>query len=106
MSEVSLYCETTELHLRKGLIEMSTEGSIPPSIRDALDSKSGYVIVVTEKPGTGKTRFVHKVFREFEDSLLILSNAESTSVSDYNPIEYVPRMSSEKRSDWKIIWNW
>ncbi len=24
----------------------------------------------------------------------------------YNPIEYVPSMSSEKRSDWKIIWNW
>ena len=24
----------------------------------------------------------------------------------YNPIEYVPSMSSEKRADWKIIWNW
>jgi hypothetical protein len=24
----------------------------------------------------------------------------------YNPIEYVPSMSSGKRSDWKIIWNW
>ena len=61
---------------------MSTEGSIPPSIRDAIDSTSGYVIVVTGKPGTGKTLFVHEVFREFEDSLLILSNAESTSVSE------------------------
>ena len=44
---------------------MSTEGSIPPSIRDALESTSGYVIVVTGKPGTGKTLFVHEVFREF-----------------------------------------
>ncbi len=24
----------------------------------------------------------------------------------YNPIEYVPVMSSPKRSDWRIIWNW
>lgn len=24
----------------------------------------------------------------------------------YNPIEYVPSMSSQKRADWKIIWNW
>ena len=24
----------------------------------------------------------------------------------YNPIEYVPSISSEKRADWKIIWNW
>ncbi|NHI88540.1 MAG: AAA family ATPase [Candidatus Thorarchaeota archaeon] len=61
---------------------MSSEGSIPPSIRDALDSKSGYVIVVTGKPGTGKTLFVQEVFREFQDSFLILSNAESMSVSD------------------------
>jgi KaiC/GvpD/RAD55 family RecA-like ATPase len=61
---------------------MSSEGSIPPSIRDALDSKSGYVIVVTGEPGTGKTLFVHEVFREFQDSFLILSNAESMSASD------------------------
>jgi KaiC/GvpD/RAD55 family RecA-like ATPase len=61
---------------------MSTEGSIPPSIRDALDSTLGYVIVVTGNPGTGKTLFVHEVFREFADSFLILSNAESTAVSE------------------------
>lgn len=24
----------------------------------------------------------------------------------YNPIEYVPRMSSTKRSEWEIVWNW
>ncbi len=24
----------------------------------------------------------------------------------YNAIEYVPQMSSAKRSDWRIIWNW
>ncbi|MFW9806486.1 MAG: ATPase domain-containing protein [Candidatus Thorarchaeota archaeon] len=61
---------------------MSTEGSIPPSIRDALDSSPGYVIVVTGKPGTGKTLFVHEVFTEFDDSFLILSNAESTAISE------------------------
>ncbi|MFW9833663.1 MAG: ATPase domain-containing protein [Candidatus Thorarchaeota archaeon] len=61
---------------------MSNEGSIPPSIRDALGSTSGYVIVVTGKPGTGKTLFVQEVFRDFENSLLILSNAESASDSE------------------------
>ncbi|MFW9788984.1 MAG: ATPase domain-containing protein [Candidatus Thorarchaeota archaeon] len=61
---------------------MSSEGSIPPSIRDALDSAPGYIIVVTGKPGTGKTLFVHEVFREFNESLLIMSNAESTSVTE------------------------
>ena len=61
---------------------MSAEGSIPPRIRDALESTLGYVIVVTGKPGTGKTLFVHEVFREFADSFLILSNAESTAVSE------------------------
>lgn len=24
----------------------------------------------------------------------------------YNPIEYVPSMSSQKRLEWKIVWNW
>ena len=60
---------------------MSAEGAIPPRLRDALDSAAGYVLVVAGRPGTGKTLFVHEVFREFNDSLLILSNAEATSSS-------------------------
>ncbi|MBN2231019.1 MAG: hypothetical protein JW779_15645 [Candidatus Thorarchaeota archaeon] len=60
---------------------MSAQGAIPPSIRDALDSAQGYVMMVTGKPGTGKTLFVHEIFREYADSLLILSNAEATSVA-------------------------
>ncbi|TFF93092.1 hypothetical protein EU546_06695 [Candidatus Thorarchaeota archaeon] len=24
----------------------------------------------------------------------------------YNPIEYVPNMSSDKQSEWEIVWNW
>lgn len=58
---------------------MSTQGSIPPSIRDALESPSDYVLAVTGKPGTGKSLFVQEIFRKFEKSLLIASNAESTS---------------------------
>jgi KaiC/GvpD/RAD55 family RecA-like ATPase len=61
---------------------MSAEGAIPPRIRDALETAAGYVLVVAGRPGTGKTLFVHEVFREFEDSLLILSNAEATSASE------------------------
>jgi KaiC/GvpD/RAD55 family RecA-like ATPase len=61
---------------------MSAEGAIPPRIRDALETAVGYVLVVAGRPGTGKTLFVHEVFSEFEDSLLILSNAEATTASE------------------------
>ena len=61
---------------------MSAEGAIPPRIRDALDTADGYVLVVAGRPGTGKTLFVHEVFRQYENSLLILSNAEATSASE------------------------
>jgi KaiC/GvpD/RAD55 family RecA-like ATPase len=61
---------------------MSAEGAIPPRIRDALESATGHVLVVAGRPGTGKTLFVHEVFREFNDSLLILSNAEATTAAE------------------------
>jgi KaiC/GvpD/RAD55 family RecA-like ATPase len=47
-----------------------------------LESTSGYVLLVSGKPGTGKSLFVHEIFREFSDSFLILSNAEATSLAD------------------------
>jgi len=59
---------------------MSAQGAIPPSIRDALEAKSGYVLLVAGKPGTGKSLFVQEIFREFQDSFLIQSNAEATSI--------------------------
>ncbi|TFG29872.1 hypothetical protein EU527_15235 [Candidatus Thorarchaeota archaeon] len=55
---------------------MSAEGAIPPSIKDALDSDMGYVLMVTGNPGTGKSLFVQELFREYDNSFLILSNAE------------------------------
>ena len=68
---------------------MSTQGAIPPSIRDAIESKSGYVIMVAGKPGTGKSLFVHEIFREFADSFLILSNAEATGIVE-NELSSLP----------------
>ena len=59
---------------------MSAQGAIPPSIRDALESDSGYILLVAGKPGTGKSLFVQEIFREFQDSFLIQSNAEATTV--------------------------
>jgi len=59
---------------------MSVQGAIPPSIRDAIESKTGYVLMVAGNPGTGKSLFVHEIFREFADSFLILSNAEATTI--------------------------
>jgi len=61
---------------------MSARGAIPPIIKDALDSQIGYVLMVTGKPGTGKSLFAREVFREYEDSFLILSNAEATIVDE------------------------
>lgn len=56
-------------------------GEIPPSIRDALESTAGYILLVTGKPGTGKSLFVREIFREFSNSFIILSNAEDTGLS-------------------------
>jgi len=55
-------------------------GEIPPSIRDALESTAGYVLLVAGKPGTGKSLFVREIFREFSNSFLIQSNAEAMGV--------------------------
>jgi len=66
----------------KGPSFMSARGAIPPIIKDALDSQIGYVLMVTGKPGTGKSLFAREVFREYEDSFLILSNAEATSADE------------------------
>lgn len=57
-------------------------GAIPPSIRDALESAKGYVLLVVGKPGTGKSLFVHEIFREFPNSFLIQSNAETSSFTE------------------------
>lgn len=61
---------------------MSADGAIPPNIREALDSESGYVLMVMGNPGTGKSLFVQELFREYENSFLILSDAEMTAVSE------------------------
>lgn len=66
----------------KGPSFMSARGSIPPIIKDALDSQIGYVLMVTGKPDTGKSLFAREVFRQYEDSFLILSNAEATSADE------------------------
>ena len=60
---------------------MST-GEIPPTIRDALESTAGYVLLVAGKPGTGKSLFVQEIFREFSDSFIVLSNAEASCFAE------------------------
>ncbi len=61
---------------------MSAQGAIPPIIRDAIESSTGYILMVAGKPGTGKSLFVHEIFREYSDSYLILSNAEGTGKTE------------------------
>ncbi|TFG32188.1 hypothetical protein EU528_04170 [Candidatus Thorarchaeota archaeon] len=72
---------------------MSARGAIPPSIRDALESTSGYVLLVVGKPGTGKSLFVHEIFREFSDSFIVLSNTEATSATD-NGLSSLPEWNN------------
>ncbi len=66
----------------KGTSFMSARGAIPPIIKDALESQIGYVLLITGKPGTGKSLFAREIFREYEDSFLILSNAEATGADE------------------------
>ena len=61
---------------------MSAESAIPPSIRDALDSEMGYVLMIAGNPGTGKSLFIQELFRQYDTSYLVLSNAEITTHSD------------------------
>ncbi|MDF1541462.1 MAG: ATPase domain-containing protein, partial [Candidatus Thorarchaeota archaeon] len=56
---------------------MSEVGGVPPSIRDALSSTTGFVLVVTGKPGTGKSLFVQELFRTFNNSFLIITSTEN-----------------------------
>ncbi len=69
---------------------MTVQGVIPPSIRDAIESTTGYVLMVAGKPGTGKSLFVYEIFREFSDSFLILSNAEAITVVE-NELSSLPK---------------
>ncbi|MFW9848384.1 MAG: ATPase domain-containing protein [Candidatus Thorarchaeota archaeon] len=56
---------------------MNEIGGVPPSIREALSSKTGFVLVVTGKPGTGKSLFVQEIFRTFENSFMIITSTEN-----------------------------
>ncbi|MBD3405241.1 MAG: hypothetical protein GF411_03780, partial [Candidatus Lokiarchaeota archaeon] len=51
--------------------------SIPPNIGQALDSESGYIFVVSGKPGTGKSLFVQEIFRNVQDAFMVLTNTET-----------------------------
>ncbi|RLI54968.1 MAG: hypothetical protein DRP09_11305 [Candidatus Thorarchaeota archaeon] len=58
---------------------MTTRGAIPPSIKDALESEHGYVVTITGMPGTGKSLLVNEIFREFDNSFIVLSQSEASS---------------------------
>jgi KaiC/GvpD/RAD55 family RecA-like ATPase len=63
--------------VRNGVYSMSDVGIIPPSIENALSSSTGYVLVVTGRPGTGKSLFVQEIFRKFSESCMILTSTEN-----------------------------
>jgi KaiC/GvpD/RAD55 family RecA-like ATPase len=65
---------------------MSAESAIPPSIRDALDSKTGYVLLAIGQPGTGKSLFVREIFREYNESFIVFSNAEATAKDELSKL--------------------
>ncbi|MFW9908668.1 MAG: ATPase domain-containing protein [Candidatus Thorarchaeota archaeon] len=61
---------------------MSEVGEVPPSIQDALSSNTGFVLVVTGKPGTGKSLFVQEIFRHYKNSFMILTSTENFNAID------------------------
>ncbi|MFW9958685.1 MAG: hypothetical protein ACFFCT_11500 [Candidatus Odinarchaeota archaeon] len=65
---------------------MRAQGAIPPIIKDALDSRIGYTLMVTGKPGPGKSLFSREILREYEDSFLIISNAEFTNTNKHSDL--------------------
>lgn len=56
---------------------MTPHSSIPPNLGQTLDSDSGYVFVISGKPGTGKSLFVQEIFRDVDNGFMILTNTES-----------------------------
>jgi hypothetical protein len=66
---------------------MSAKGAIPPSITDALNSPTGYVLMINGKPGTGKNLFVQELFMMYKNSFLILSDAETTELFALDTLE-------------------
>jgi KaiC/GvpD/RAD55 family RecA-like ATPase len=58
---------------------LSVDGAIPLNIRGALDSDTGYVVVVTGQAGTGKSLFVQEVMRQYPSSFMIITDSEDTN---------------------------
>jgi len=69
---------------------MSEVGGVPPSIRDALSAPTGFVLVVTGKPGTGKSLFVQEIFRTFNNSFLIITSTENHMATVLSLSDAVP----------------
>ncbi|MHA2425638.1 MAG: ATPase domain-containing protein [Candidatus Thorarchaeota archaeon] len=69
---------------------MSEIGGVPPSIREALSSKTGFVLVVTGKPGTGKSLLVQEIFRTFENSFMIITSTENHMATVMSLSDAVP----------------
>jgi len=65
---------------------MRAQGAIPPIIKNALDSRIGYILMVTGKSCLGKNLFSREILREYEDSFLIMSSADFTTTNEHSDL--------------------
>ncbi len=72
---------------------MNGLGAIPSNIGNALIEVAGYVVVITGKPGVGKTLLAQEVVRSVADSFLVLTSSE-------NMTTYTTTLSRDIK-DWK-----
>lgn len=56
---------------------MSTNGAMPSSFLEALDTSRGYIVAILGLPGTGKSLFASELFRSREDTCLLITTSEN-----------------------------
>ena len=68
---------------------MSARGAIPTIIRDILDKDTGYVLLITGDPGTGKSLLVQEILRIYDSALMVLTNNEDITPTN-GLVEQIP----------------
>ena len=69
---------------------MSVDSTLPPNLRNALDSEAGYVIVITGLPGTGKSLFVQEIMRQYPNAFILVTDSENASNVNSRLNETIP----------------
>ncbi len=72
---------------------MSKRGKVPEKIIRVLTEEPGYVLVVTGRPGVGKTLFAQEIFRSMPSSFMVLTSSENSRVYEES-LQELPDLES------------